>query len=82
MKLACAWASTRRQSPANEPRVLLALLGVRGCVMSADAGFTQPSTAAALTQAGADYVLALKGRQRQLPPAAQLAFAPAPTVAT
>lgn len=65
----------------NEPRVLpdlLALLDVRGCVVSADAGFTQPSTAAALLEAGADYVLALKRRQPQLYAAAQAAFAQAP----
>ena len=66
----------------NEPRVLpdlLALLDVRGCVVSADAGFTQPATAAALTQAGADYVLALKRRQQQLYAATQAAFAQAST---
>jgi len=65
----------------NEPRVLpdlLALLDVRGCVVSADAGFTQPSTAAVLVQAGADYVLALKRRQMQLYAATQAAFAQAP----
>lgn len=65
----------------NEPHVLpdlLALLDVRGCVVSADAGFTQPATAVALTQAGADYVLALKGRQQQLYAATQAAFARAP----
>lgn len=68
----------------NEPRVLpdlLALLDVRGCVVSADAGFTQPSTATALVQAGADYVLALKRRQLQLYAATQAAFAQAPDAA-
>lgn len=65
----------------NEPRVLpdlLALLDVHGCVVSADAGFTQPATAVALTQAGADYVLALKGRQQQLYAATRAAFARTP----
>lgn len=56
---------------------LLALLDVRGCVVSADAAFAQPACAEALVAAGAEYVLALKANQPTLLAAAQAAFAAA-----
>ena len=53
---------------------LLELLDVRGCVVSADAGFGHRCVATALQQAGADYLLALKGNQANLLASTQHAF--------
>lgn len=55
--------------------VLLELLDVRGCVISMDAMGCQKSVVTALTQAGADYLLALKDNQAVLSAAVQTAFA-------
>lgn len=45
---------------------LLALLDVRGCLVSLDALSCQPAIAAQITQQGGDYLLALKGNQAGL----------------
>ena len=60
--------------------VLLELLDVQGCVVSMDAMGCQKSVVSALTQAGADYVLALKENQPTLSAAVQAAFAQDPAV--
>ena len=51
---------------------LLALLSVRGRIVTADAMHTQRETAAAVTGRGGDYVLALKGNQGTLHEAVKL----------
>ena len=45
---------------------LLEMLSIKGRIVTADAMHTQKATAQAVTQAGGDYVLALKGNQREL----------------
>ena len=45
---------------------LLEMLSIKGRSVTADAMHTQKATAQAVRQAGGDYVLALKGNQREL----------------
>ena len=42
---------------------LLEMLSIKGWIVTADAMHTQKATAQAVSQAGGDYVLALKGNQ-------------------
>jgi len=53
---------------------LLALLDVRGCLLTMDAIGCQKSVTQAITAAGADYLLALKGNQAALQTAVTEAF--------
>jgi predicted transposase YbfD/YdcC len=61
--------------------VLLKLLEVTGCIGTIDAMGCQTAIAAAIHQAGADYVLALKGNQGTLYEEVALMFAQEQTTA-
>jgi predicted transposase YbfD/YdcC len=77
LHLVSAWASTQRlvlcqeavDSKENECTAILAILGrlkVKGALVTIDAIATNPTIADAITEAGGDYVLALKGNQPTL----------------
>lgn len=57
---------------------VLALLDVRGCLVSLDALSCQPAIAAQICQQGGDYLLALKGNQATLLAEAERALAQVP----
>lgn len=61
---------------------LLALLDVRGCLVSLDALGCQPAIAAQISQQGGDYLLALKGNQATLLAEAERALAQVPAQQT
>ncbi len=77
LHLVSAWASTQRlvlaqeavDTKENECAAMLAILRrltLQGALVTIDAIATNPTVADAITQAGADYVLALKGNQPTL----------------
>lgn len=77
LHLVSAWASTQRlvlcqeavDAKENECAAILAILerlSVKGALVTIDAIATNPTVAAAITQAGGDYVLALKRNQPTL----------------
>ncbi len=57
---------------------VLALLDVRGCLVSLDALGCQPAVAAQINQQGGDYLLDLKGNQATLLAEAERALAQVP----
>lgn len=77
LHLVSAWASTQRlvlcqeavDAKENEGAAILAILGrlsIKGALVTIDAIATNPDVAAAITQGGGDYVLALKRNQPSL----------------
>jgi predicted transposase YbfD/YdcC len=77
LHLVSAWASTQRlvlaqeavDAKENECAAILAILGrlsLKGALVTIDAIATNPTIAAAITEAGGDYVLALKRNQPSL----------------
>jgi predicted transposase YbfD/YdcC len=77
LHLVSAWASTQRlvlcqeavDAKENECTAILAILGrltLKGALVTIDAIATNPTVAEAITQAGGDYVLALKRNQPTL----------------
>ncbi len=77
LSLAQVATAGKGQELAAIPEVL-ALLDVRGCLVSLDALGCQPAIAAQISQQGGDYLLALKGNQATLLAEAERALAQVP----
>jgi predicted transposase YbfD/YdcC len=89
LHLVSAWASSQRLVLAQEPidakenecaaiLAILQRLTIRGALVTIDAIATNPEIAKAITDAGSDYLLALKSNQPTLQAEVQAYFADAP----